>query len=54
MNILVTDAFGNVGISTLDELIKACHKIRILEAKNRKIRSIQRNISIKQRLFGET
>jgi len=40
MNILLTGAFGNVGLSTLNELLKLNYKIRVFEIKNRKNKKI--------------
>ena len=40
MNILVTGAFGNVGLSTIDELIKRNHQVRVIEIYNKNNRKI--------------
>ena len=40
MNILVTGAFGNVGLSTIDELIKRNHQVRVIERYNKNNRKI--------------
>ncbi len=42
MNILITGAFGNVGLSTLKELINRNHNIRIFEIPNKKNKKISR------------
>lgn len=44
MNILITGAFGNVGIYTLNNLLDKGHFIRILELKNKKNLKILKNI----------
>ena len=44
MRILLTGAFGNVGLSVLKELLDRDHDIRILEIKNRKNLRISRKI----------
>ncbi|MHA1670587.1 MAG: NAD-dependent epimerase/dehydratase family protein [Promethearchaeota archaeon] len=50
MRILLTGAFGNVGLSVLKELLDRDHDVRILELKNRKnlriSRKIQKNVDI--------
>lgn len=40
MNILVTGAFGNVGLSTINELIKRNHQVRVFEINNKNNRKI--------------
>ena len=40
MKVLLTGSFGNVGLSTLEELIKKNYCIRVLELKNKKNRRI--------------
>jgi nucleoside-diphosphate-sugar epimerase len=40
MKVLITGAFGNVGKSTLTELIKNRYKVRVFEVKNRKNKKI--------------
>ena len=42
MNILITGAFGNVGLSTLKELINRDYNIRIFEVPNKKNKKIAR------------
>ena len=44
MRILLTGAFGNVGLSLLKELLDRDHNVRILEIKNRKNLRISRKI----------
>ena len=44
MNILITGAFGNVGIYTLNNLLGMGHSIRVLELKNKKNLKILKNI----------
>ena len=44
MRVLLTGAFGNVGLSVLKELLDNNHDIRILEIKNRKNLKISRKI----------
>ncbi len=50
MRILLTGAFGNVGLSVLKELLNRDHDVRILEIKNRKnlriFRKIQNEVEI--------
>ena len=40
MRVLLTGPFGNVGLSTLEELIKRDHQIRLFDIKNKKNRKI--------------
>ena len=47
MNILITGAFGNVGIYTLNNLLNRDHSIRVLELKNKKNLKILKNIEKK-------
>ena len=51
MNILITGAFGNVGLSTLKELIKHNNKIRIFEIPNKKNKKISKRYKNKAELF---
>ena len=44
MKVLLTGAFGNVGLSVLKELLDQDHEVRILEIKNRKNLKISRKI----------
>jgi len=44
LNILITGAFGNVGIYTLKNLLDSGHSIRVLELKNKKNLKILKNI----------
>jgi len=44
LNILITGAFGNVGIYTLKNLLSRGHSIRILELRNKKNLKILKNI----------
>ena len=47
MKILLTGAFGNVGLSTLKELIKKDYKVRVFEVNNKKNRNIAKNFKDK-------
>jgi nucleoside-diphosphate-sugar epimerase len=40
LNILITGAFGNVGLSTLKELIKRNHRVRVIEIKSKRNKRI--------------
>ena len=40
LRILLTGAFGNVGLSTLNELLKRNHKIRVFDIKNKRTRHL--------------
>ncbi|MEJ2293732.1 MAG: NAD(P)-dependent oxidoreductase [Candidatus Lokiarchaeota archaeon] len=51
MNILITGAFGNVGLSTLKELIKRNYNIRIFEIPNKKNKKISRRYKNNVELF---
>ncbi len=42
MNVLLTGAFGNIGLSTLDELLKRGHVVRCFDVKSRQNRKIAR------------
>jgi UDP-glucose 4-epimerase len=42
MNVLLTGAFGNIGISTLDELLRRGHTVRCFDLKSRANRRIAR------------
>jgi len=35
MNVLLTGAFGNVGLSTLEELLRQGHQVRCFDLKTR-------------------
>lgn len=51
MNILITGAFGNVGLSTLKELINRNYNIRIFEVPNKKNKKISRKYRNKVEIF---
>ena len=51
MNILLTGAFGNVGLSTLKELINRGYNVRIFEVPNKKNKKISRRYSKKVEIF---
>jgi nucleoside-diphosphate-sugar epimerase len=51
LNILVTGAFGNVGLSTLKELLKRNYKIRIFEIPNKKNKKISKRYKNKVELI---
>jgi len=51
VNILITGAFGNVGLSTIKELINRNHNIRIFEVPNKKNKKIARRFKTKVELF---
>lgn len=40
LNILLTGAFGNVGIYTLKNLLEMGHRVRVLELENKRNRKI--------------
>lgn len=35
MNTLLTGAFGNIGVSTLEELLKRCHHVQCFDVKTK-------------------
>ena len=45
MKILVTGAFGSVGIHTLEELIKEGHEVRVLELKTGANKKFMKDLS---------
>ncbi|MFX1496217.1 MAG: NAD-dependent epimerase/dehydratase family protein [Promethearchaeota archaeon] len=47
MKILITGAFGNVGLSTLRELIKKDHNVRVIEIKNKKNKKLAKEFKSK-------
>ncbi|MFX0033200.1 MAG: NAD-dependent epimerase/dehydratase family protein [Promethearchaeota archaeon] len=47
MKILVTGAFGNVGLSTLDQLLKRNHEVRIIEIKSKKNKKLAKKYKSK-------
>ncbi|TFG16732.1 MAG: NAD(P)-dependent oxidoreductase [Promethearchaeota archaeon] len=51
MNILITGAFGNVGLSTTKELINRNHNIRIFEVPNKKNKKLARRFKTKVELY---
>jgi nucleoside-diphosphate-sugar epimerase len=51
MKILLTGAFGNVGLSTLNELIKNDHEIRVFEIQNRKNKKLAKKFKTKIEIF---
>jgi nucleoside-diphosphate-sugar epimerase len=51
MKILLTGAFGNVGISALDELIKKEHTVRCFDLKNRRNEKIAKKYEGKIQIF---
>jgi len=51
MKVLLTGAFGNVGLSTLNELLKRDYQVRVFEIKNKKNRKIGKNYRKKIEIY---
>jgi len=51
LKVLLTGAFGNVGLSTLKELLKRDHEVSVFELNNRRNRKIAKNFKAKIQIF---
>ncbi|MCX6709472.1 MAG: NAD(P)-dependent oxidoreductase [Candidatus Woesearchaeota archaeon] len=51
MKVLLTGAFGNVGLSTLDELIKKDYQVKVFEVKNSRNQRISQGYKKKAEIF---